>query len=172
VKIRLPLVGFASLTLAAILLAAPGSPARAVSIGGHWMLMNTLTLQCAVEKGSTTSLYTTACPDASRTDINHSLLWYQNGYNEIVNYHSDYCMIVTGETNGSSVWVTPPTSAGSGVCNPVTVDEWTPATTATYQTFQNSHSHLYMTGTSGSTAITQNSQQSSGQYWDLVPTNS
>jgi hypothetical protein len=171
-KIRIPIVGLTALIAAAITLTAPGSPAKAVGVGGHWLLMNTLTGKCATQTGTTGSLYTTACPNAGSTTINHSLLWYANGYNQIVNYHSDSCMIVTGATPGSPVWLTGPTSAGSGQCTPVTVDEWDGLSGSTYLQITNMHSHFFLTAGQSSTGITQNRAQSTGQYWDLVPTNS
>jgi len=72
-------------------------------------------------------------------------LWSQNGYGQIVNMHSDDCMIVTGATSGSGVWLTGPTAPGSGYCNPVTVDQWSIGSEGPNIQFTNDHSHLYMT---------------------------
>jgi hypothetical protein len=81
-------------------------------------------------------------------------------------------MIVTGATSGSGVWMTGPTASGSGYCNPVTVDEWNIPSGSTYLQITNMHSNLYMTASTANDGITQNSSQSTGQYWDEIPTNS
>jgi hypothetical protein len=170
VKIRLPLAVLTALAAAAMYLAATVNPANAI-VTRHFLLFNVGLQKCAVQNGNLDQLYLATCPDASRTDINHSALWIQNTYGQIVNMHSDFCMIVTGATPRSGVWLTGPTAPGSGKCTNVTVDEWTFGSEGADFQFANNHSHLYMTGLSTG-GLTQNTQGNANQYWAEIPTNS
>src|SRR5512146_3001528 len=107
VKIRLPLAVLTALAAAAMYLAATVHPANAI-VTRHFLLFNVGLKKCAVQNGTLDQLYLTTCPDASSTTINHSALWSQNTFGQIVNMHSDFCMIVTGATPGSGVWLTGP----------------------------------------------------------------
>ena len=169
-KIRLPLAVITALAAAATYLAATVSPANAI-VTRHFLLFNVGLQKCAVQNGTLDQLYLTTCPDASRTDINHSALWIQNTFGQIVNMHSDDCMIVTGQTPGSGVWLTTPTAAGSGKCGDVTVDEWSFGSEGPDFQFTNDHSHLYMTG-NASGGLTQDTQGNANQFWSELPTNS
>jgi hypothetical protein len=172
VKIRLPIAVLTALAAAALFLATSGTPAKAVTTT-HFLLFNVGLQKCATQTGTEDVLYLTACPDATSKTINHSLLWSQNGYGEIVNMHSDDCMIVTGNSPGTEVWLTGPTSAGSGYCNPVTVDEWSSGYEGQDNEFENGHSHLYITGDPNDGALDQDILGSVGnQIWHEVPTNS
>lgn len=171
VKIRMPLVGLTALAAAAISLAASGSPAKAASTD-HFLLMNVGTGECATQNGTADSLYLTACPNAASTTINHSLLWSQNGYGQIVNMHSDDCMIVTGATSGSGVWLTGPTAPGSGYCSPVSVDEWTSGNEGVDIQITNAHSHLNVTADPSTGGLLQVAPGADYQWWVELPTNS
>jgi hypothetical protein len=152
-------------------LAATVSPAKAV-VTVHFLLFNVGMQKCAVQNGTLDQLYLTTCPDASSTQINHSALWSQNIYGQIVNMHSDYCMIVTGATSGSGVWLTGPTSAGSGHCSDVSVDEWSFGSEGPDIRFTNDHSHLYLTGNASTGGLIQQTGGNANQYWAELPTNS
>jgi hypothetical protein len=180
VKIRTPLVGLAALGATAMLIVSPSSPARAATTV-HYLLYNVYYQECVVESGTTSSDYLTACPNASATNINHSALWsWGPVYNQVVNMHSDGCMIVTGATSGSGVWITGPTSSGSGYCTPVTVDEWTTQdaagpvnpTEGLELQFVNAHSHLCMTAVSTGAIEQVTCGAENAQWWVEEPTNS
>ena len=173
-------MGLAALAATAALIVSPSSPARAAATV-HYLLFNVYYQECAVQDGMTSSDYLTSCPDASGTKINHSALWsWGPTYNQVVNMHSDGCMIVTGATSGSGVWVTAPTSPGSGYCNPVTVDEWTTRDAAGAVTptegvqlqFVNAHSHLCMTAVSTGAIEQVTCGAANAQWWVEEPTNS
>ncbi len=98
----------------AIFLAAPATPAHAAT---WYQIKNTYATTCLTEDGTTGALYLQTC--ATGTNINHSQLWYEGTFASLVNVHSGYCRIVTGDEPG--VWLT----GGTACTTPTSVADWT-----------------------------------------------
>jgi hypothetical protein len=164
-KIRPLLVSFAALASAAWFVASPGAPAKAAPNTIHFLLENVASGKCLIESGLQSGTYEATCPLASSTMINHSFLWSQNISGQIINMHSGYCLIVTGASAGTSVWLTGPANN----CGQATVDEWSFGSESATNEFTNDHSHLCMTEVSGSLEQT---ACGDGSHWYETPTDS
>jgi hypothetical protein len=135
-----------------LLLAVTGPAANATDYG--YQLVNTYNGQCLTEDGTSEALYLQTCGNAN--DSNPSQLWTVGIWGQLINDHSQLCLIVTGYDAG--VWL----SGGSACTTDTTVAEWN---YNEYEEFANGHTGYYLDYDTSTGDIIQEQSIELGEGW-------
>jgi Ricin-type beta-trefoil lectin domain-like len=135
-----------------ILLFALASPANATDYG--YQLVNVYNGRCLTEDGTTGAIYMQACGNASAT--NPSQLWTIGIWGQLINDHSQLCLIVTG--SDTDVWLT----GGSACTTNTSVAEWNHNE---YEEFTNGHTGWYLDDDISNGIIIQTKSIINGIHW-------